>query len=352
MLQSDKKSSFIELGKFLAQFSLDNSQQNNDVQYNEQFFDSFETLLALSQSHNGWFTKEQVYFAVNSWAKALTDENLSKWISNYDFSKVQPKTIGLILAGNIPLVGFHDFLSVLISGHSVLVKTSSNDQHLIKFLANYLIAIDKKLEEKITFTDGKLENYDAVIATGSNNTARYFDYYFKDKPSIIRKNRNSVAILNGNESHEDLVNLGEDIFRYFGLGCRNVSKLFVPKEYNFDAFFKAIFEYQDVIHYDKYANNYDYNKAVFLMSNFKLLDNGFLTLKEDSSYSSPISSVFYEYYDALADLENRLINDEDQIQCIVSNGLTKKSITFGQTQKPQLWDYADNVDTLDFLISV
>lgn len=352
MLQSDKKSSFIELGKFLAQFSLDNSQQNNDVQYNEQFFDSFETLLALSQSHNGWFTKEQVYFAVNSWAKALTDENLSKWISNYDFSKVQPKTIGLILAGNIPLVGFHDFLSVLISGHSVLVKTSSNDQHLIKFLANYLIAIDKKLEEKITFTDGKLENYDAVIATGSNNTARYFDYYFKDKPSIIRKNRNSVAILNGNESHEDLVNLGEDIFRYFGLGCRNVSKLFVPIGYNFDTFFKAIFEYQDVIHYEKYANNYDYNKAVFLMSNFKLLDNGFLTLKEDSSYSSPISSVFYEYYDALADLENRLINDEDQIQCVVSNGLTKKSIAFGQTQKPQLWDYADNVDTLDFLISV
>lgn len=352
MLQSDKKSSFIELGKFLAQFSLDNSQQNNDVQYNEQFFDSFETLLALSQSHNGWFTKEQVYFAVNSWAKALTDENLSKWISNYNFSKVQPKTIGLILAGNIPLVGFHDFLSVLISGHSVLVKTSSNDQHLIKFLANYLIAIDKKLEEKITFTDGKLENYDAVIATGSNNTARYFDYYFKDKPSIIRKNRNSVAILNGNESHEDLVNLGEDIFRYFGLGCRNVSKLFVPIGYNFDTFFKAIFEYQDVIHYEKYANNYDYNKAVFLMSNFKLLDNGFLTLKEDSSYSSPISSVFYEYYDALADLENRLINDEDQIQCVVSNGLTKKSIAFGQTQKPQLWDYADNVDTLDFLISV
>ena len=352
MLQSDKKSSFIELGKFLAQFSLDNSQQNNEVQYNERFFESFETLLALSQSHNGWFTKEQVYFAVKSWAKALTDENLSKWLSNYDFSKVQPKTIGLILAGNIPLVGFHDFLSVLISGHKVLVKTSSNDQHLIKFLANYLIAIDKSLEESITFTDGKLENFDAVIATGSNNTARYFEYYFKNKPSIIRKNRNSVAILNGDETHADLVNLGEDIFRYFGLGCRNVSKLFVPKGYNFDTFFKAIFEYQDVIHYEKYSNNYDYNKAVFLMSNFKLLDNGFLTLKEDSSYSSPISSVFYEHYESLTDLNERLENDEDQIQCIVSNGLTENSIKFGQTQKPQLWDYADNVDTLKFLISV
>ncbi len=352
MLQKNKISSFVELGKFLAQFSLDNSKRNHEVQHNDRFFDSFETLLALSQSHNGWFTKEQVYFAVNSWAKALTDENLSKWLFNYDFSKVQPKTVGLILAGNIPLVGFHDFLSVLISGHKVLVKTSSNDQHLIKFLANYLIAIDKRLEEKITFTDGKLENFDAVIATGSNNTARYFEYYFKNKPSIIRKNRNSVAILNGNESHEDLVNLGEDIFRYFGLGCRNVSKLFVPKGYNFDTFFKAIFEYQDVIHYEKYSNNYDYNKAVFLMSNFKLLDNGFLTLKEDSSYSSPISSVFYENYDSLSDLKSRLKNDEDQIQCVVSNDLTENSIAFGQTQKPELWDYADSVDTLEFLISV
>ena len=352
MLQKNKISSFVELGKFLTQFSLDNSQRNIEVQHNNRFFDSFETLLALSQSHNGWFTQEQVYFAVNSWAEALTEENLNKWLSLYDFSKVQPKTIGLILAGNIPLVGFHDFLSVLISGHKVLVKTSSNDQHLIKFLANYLISIEPELADRITFTDGKLENFDAVIATGSNNTARYFEYYFKNKPSIIRKNRNSVAILNRAESHEDLVNLGEDIFRYFGLGCRNVSKLFVPKGYSFDAFFRAIFEYQDVIHYEKYSNNYDYNKAVFLMSNFKLLDNGFLTLKEDSSYSSPISSIFYEYYDSLSDLKSRLKNDEDQIQCIVSNDLTENSIAFGQTQKPKLWDYADNVDTLEFLISV
>lgn len=352
MLQKNKISSFVELGKFLAQFSLDKSVQNPRVQHNNLFFNSFEDLIKLSKSHNGWFTEEQVIFAINSWSEALKEENLTQWLSKYDFSTVQPKKIGLILAGNIPLVGFHDFLSVLISGHNVLVKTSSNDQHLIKFLANYLISIDKSLEERITFTDGKLESFDAVIATGSNNTARYFEYYFKNKPSIIRSNRNSVAILNGAETHEDLVNLGEDIFRYFGLGCRNVSKLFVPNGYSFDAFFQAIFEYQDVIHYEKYSNNYDYNKAVFLMSNFKLLDNGFLTLKEDSSYSSPISSVFYEYYDSISDLNNRLKNDEDQIQCIVSNRLNENSIAFGQTQKPQLLDYADNVDTLEFLISV
>jgi hypothetical protein len=352
MLQIEKKKCFIELGKFLSQFSLDDNTKSEAVLHNDLFHTDFVTLLDLSQSHNGWFTPEQVYFAINSWANALTEENLNKWLSKYNFNTIQPKTIGLILAGNIPLVGFHDFLSVLISGHRVLVKTSSNDQHLIKFLAKYLIAVDSKIENYITFTDGKLENFDAVIATGSNNTARYFEYYFKDKPNIIRKNRNSVAVLNGTETHEDLEQLGEDIFRYFGLGCRNVSKLFVPKGYDFQNFFKAIFKYGDIIHYEKYANNYDYNKAVFLMSNFKLLDNEFLTLKEDSSYASPISSVFYEYYDNLDTLKKQLKNDADQIQCVVSNNLIEHSIPFGKTQKPELWDYADNINTIEFLLEI
>jgi hypothetical protein len=287
------------------------------VLHNDLYFEKFKDLLALSQSHNGWFTPEQVYFAVQSWAEALTEDNLNEWLSKYDLSKVKSKTVALILAGNIPLVGFHDFLSVLITGHKVLVKASSNDQHLIQFLANYLISVEPKLSYYISFTDGRLENFDAIIATGSNNTARYFEFYFKDKPNIIRKNRNSVAVLNGKESHDDLVNLGEDIFRYFGLGCRNVSKLFVPKGYSFESFFKAIYEYKDVIYYEKYSNNYDYNKAVFLMSNFKLLDNEFLTLKEDASYASPISSVFYEYYEDIAVLKTRLKNEAEQIQCIV-----------------------------------
>ena len=350
------KLSFVELGKFLSQFTLNEQVHRTDVLHNDLYFEKFKDLLSLSQSHNGWFTPEQVYFAIESWAKALREDNLNKWLSAYPYDCAQDdktvKTIGLILAGNIPLVGFHDFLSVLITGHKVLVKTSSNDQHLIAFLADYLISIEPKLSYYISFTDGKLENFDAIIATGSNNTARYFEFYFKDKPSIIRKNRNSVAVLNGNESHEDLVNLGEDIFRYFGLGCRNVSKLFVPKDYNFDAFFKAIYEYKDVIFYEKYSNNYDYNKAVFLMSNFKLLDNEFITLKEDMSYASPISSVFYEYYEDIADLQKRLESESYQIQCVVSNNLIPNSISFGQTQQPKLWDYADNVDTLQFLISL
>ncbi|MEO8515683.1 MAG: acyl-CoA reductase, partial [Flavobacterium sp.] len=299
--------------------------------------------------HNGWYTPEQVYFSINSWSKALDSTHLNQWIAAYNLNDINPKSIGLILAGNIPLVGFHDFLSVLIAGHKVLVKTSSNDQHLLPFLAKYLIAVAPNFENSITFVEGKLENFDAVIATGSNNTARYFEYYFKDKPSIIRKSRNSVAILNGKESTEDLVNLGEDIFRYFGLGCRNVSKLFVPKGYDFTHFFESIFVHQDIITYEKYANNYDYNKAVFLMSLYKLLDNGFLTIKEDSSYASPISSVFYEFYDDIEIVKNRLKNDSEQIQCIASNDLVENSIAFGETQKPNLWDYADNVDTIQFL---
>ena len=351
MTLETKKSVFVELGKFLAQFSENNTLKNSAVLHNEAFFDAFVDLIQLSQSHNGWYTPEQVYFSIQSWAEALTDANLTEWLSNYDLEKNKTKNVALILAGNIPLVGFHDFLSVLITGNNVLVKTSSNDQHLLPFLAKYIIAVEPEFASKITFVEGKLENFDAVIATGSNNTARYFEYYFKDKPSIIRKSRNSVAVLTGNETKEQLAALGEDIFRYFGLGCRNVSKLFVPKDYSFVAFFEAIFEYQDVIHYEKYANNYDYNKAVFLMSNFKLLDNGFLTLKEDKSHASPISSVFYENYETIAELEKRLEAESEQIQCVVSDNLIENSIGFGQTQKPALWNYADNIDTISFLLT-
>ena len=352
MLQSEIKNSFIALGKFLSQFSENETLRNDSVLNNDHFFDDFIALIKLSQSHNGWYTPENVYYAIQSWAEALTSENLVLWLSDYNFNNNSTKNIAIILAGNIPLVGFHDFLSVLISGNNVLVKTSSNDQKLLPFLAKYLISINNNFEKHITFVDGKLENYDAVIATGSNNTARYFEYYFKDKPSIIRKSRNSVAVLDGSESKEQMIALGEDIFRYFGLGCRNVSKLFVPRDYNFDQFFNGMFPYQNVIKYEKYANNYDYNKAVFLMSNFKLLDNEFLTIKEDESFASPIASVFYEFYDDLDELKTKLNNNSDNIQCIVSNNLIDNSIAFGETQKPKLWDYADGIDTLNFLSTI
>ena len=352
MTLTESKKAFIELGKFLSQFSLSNNEPNEAVLHNALFYNDFITLIELSQSHNGWFTQEQVYFAIQQWAAALTPQNLDEWLNRYNLEGIEPKTVGLILAGNIPLVGFHDFLSVLVTGHKALVKLSSNDKHLLPFLANYLIAVEPQMADRIIFTEEKMEGFDAVIATGSNNTARYFEYYFRNKPSIIRKSRNSVAVLTGNETTEELTALGEDIFRYFGLGCRNVSKLFVPQGYDFKNFFEAMYAYKDVIFYDRYANNYDYNKAVFLMSNFKLLDNEFLTIKEDKSHASPISSVFYEFYDNITEIEERLEAEQEHIQCVVGNSSIKNSIAFGQTQQPALLDYADNVDTISFLSKI
>jgi hypothetical protein len=343
---------FSKLGTFLGQFSTNGIKKNNAIEANELFFDGFKHQIKLANEHNGWFTKSNVLFSTESWAKALTETNINKWLNTYEINTITPKTIAIIMAGNIPLVGFHDFLSVLISGHNVLVKQSSNDKHLLPFLAKYLEVIEPEFKGKITLTQDKLENFDAVIATGSDNTARYFEYYFKDKPSIIRKNRNSAAILTGNETKEELEALSDDIFRYYGLGCRNVSKIFVPKHYNFDAFFNAIYKWHPVIHEAKYANNYDYNKAVYLMSEFDMLENGFLMIKEDQNYASPIATLFYEFYDSKDHLSQKIIEDTDKIQCIVSKGFTKNEVNFGETQKPELWDYADNVDTVEFLLKI
>jgi hypothetical protein len=253
------------------------------------------------------------------------------------------------MAGNIPLVGFHDFLSVLISGHSVLIKQSSNDKQLLPFLAKYIEYIDPSIKGAITFTDKKLTDFDAIIATGSNNTARYFEYYFGNKPNIIRKSRNSVAVITGNETETDFEKLSDDIFTYFGLGCRSVSKLYVPRDFDFNHFFNGMFVKKDIIFNAKYANNYDYNKAVYLMSEFDLLENGFLMIKEDESYSSPIATIFYEYYDNPVDLKIKLYQDKESIQCVVSKGFLPDEIPYGETQNPQLWDYADGVNTLNFL---
>jgi len=343
---------FAKLGNFMGQFSNENYTKKDNIPFNDSFFKEMTDAIQLSKSYNGWFTENNVQFAFKGWEDALNQENLLKWTTEYDLEKSPNHNIAMVLAGNIPLVGFHDFLSVLISGNRVIAKLSSNDKLILPFLAKYLIAIEPEFENKIVFTEGRLENFDAVIATGSNNTARYFEYYFGKYPNIIRKNRNSVTVLSGNETSEELINLSHDIFRYFGLGCRNVSKLFIPKDYNFDAFFNAMFTWKEVINDNKYINNYDYNKAVYLMSNINLLDNEFLLLKEDASFSSPISVTFYEYYDSLGSVKENLIAEKDNIQCIVSNLGIKNEIKFGETQKPRLWDYADNIDTLDFLIKL
>lgn len=342
---------FVKLGEFLSQFSQSGIEKKGNIAFNDLFFDGFKHQIKLAEEHNSWFTKDNILFSIESWSNALTTENLFKWISDTSLQNSNKK-VAIIMAGNIPLVGFHDFLSVLISGHSVLVKQSSNDKNLMPFLAKYLEYVEPIFKGNIEFTDGKLIDFDAVIATGSNNTARYFEHYFKGKPNIIRKNRNSVAVLTGKESDTELANLSDDVFQYFGLGCRSVSKLFVPKGYNFDAFFNGMYHKREIVNNAKYANNYDYNKAVYLMSLFDLLENGFLMIKEDESYSSPIATIFYEYYSDENELKEKLNQDAHKIQCVVSNGILDSEIKFGQTQNPQLWDYADGINTLDFLAKI
>ncbi|MDP2088674.1 MAG: acyl-CoA reductase [Flavobacteriaceae bacterium] len=343
---------FEQLGHFMRQFSTFPFEKQKDILHNEIFFDKIQAEMEMAIYHNPWFTMDNMVFAFKSWSDSLTVNNLEHWTKTYHFRENQPKTVGLIVAGNIPLVGFHDLISVLISGHKALVKLSSNDQKIIPILSEYLQKAASEFEKFITFTEQKLENFDAVIATGSNNTARYFEYYFGKYPHIIRKNRNSVAVITGSETPEELELLGEDIFRYFGLGCRSVSKIFIPRNYDFNLIFKAIYPYHTLLEYKKFSNNYDYNKAVYLMSLLPVHDNGFLALKEDNSYASPIATLFYEYYDTVELLIDKLKTEHEQIQCVIGNAAIPDSIPFGDSQKPNLWDYADEIDTLEFLLKL
>ena len=343
---------FIELGKFLTQFEQIDPVKDSSVKYNDLFFGGFKHQLKLAEETNGWFTKDNLIYSLKGWSNQLTYSNINTFILKYDMTSISCKNVAIIMAGNIPLVGFHDFFSVLISGHNVVVKQATNDKQLLPLIAKYLEIVEPGFKSKITFVDGQLKDFDAVIATGSDNTARYFEYYFREVPSIIRNNRNSVAVLNGNETKNDLEALSIDIFRYYGLGCRNVSKLFVPKSYDFKDFFQSIYSWHPIINQSKYANNYDYNKAVYLMSEFDMLENGFLMLKEDHRYSSPIATLFYEFYDSKKTLKKRLNKDHTKIQCVVASNFLDSEIKFGCTQTPNLWDFADNVDTIEFLLKI
>jgi hypothetical protein len=301
---------------------------------------------------NAWFDEKNVTNALNGIIYLLDKENLEDWLFVYDLEHISPKKVGVVMAGNIPMVGFHDFLSVLISGHELYAKLSSEDNFLIKMLADRLIGLEPRFEKKIHYVE-LLKEADAIIATGSDNTARYFEYYFSKKPHIIRKNRTSLGILTGDETAADFLALGEDIFSYFGLGCRNVSKLLVPNNYSFNALFQAIEPFKYVLEHHKYQNNYDYNKSLLLVNQATHLDNGFLLLTESDQLVSPISVLFYQTYSDAAELKKQLEEVKDKTQVIVSaGGWYPESINFGQAQRPAVWDYADGVDTLAFLISL
>jgi hypothetical protein len=312
-------------------------------------YEELNRMIETHVHHNGWFTENNIRRALFAWSEELTVIRMGQWLERYTLNDTASiKKVGVICAGNLPLVGLHDVLSVILSGHVAFVKLSTDDNLLMPALFKILIRLDESVENQLVFADGLMKDMEAVIATGSNNTSRYFEQYFGHLPHIIRKSRSSVAILNGNETEEELKSLGRDVFAYFGLGCRNVSKVFVPKGYQIDRIFKAFYDYNAIINHHKYANNYDYNKAVWLLNSEQLLDNGFLLLKEDSSLASPTGSLYFEYYEDEFELRKNLEERQAEIQCIVSNA----DIPFGGSQRPALWDYADGVDTLAFLQSL
>lgn len=300
------------------------------------------------QNSNAWFTLENIERSILSFSKMLNDTDVDQWFKTASFTS-SSKKVGLILAGNIPLVGFHDVLCVLATGNIALIKLSSSDDKLIKTVIAELLTIEPAFQDNIEYVE-RLKDFDAVIATGSNNSSRYFDYYFSKVPNIIRKNRNSVAVLDGTETPEEIKNLGADIFDYFGLGCRNVSKIFYPKGYDIANFYEGIEEYSNIINHFKYQNNYDYNKSIYLVNAAKHFDNGFLLLKEDENLTSPLAVLFYQEYENIIAVEDQLKANSEQIQCIITKTpLSVQTFNFGESQHPKLWDYADNVNTIEFL---
>jgi hypothetical protein len=299
--------------------------------------------------YNGWFIKDYVEEAIKNIGSMLEEGSLNDFVKNIPEPK-QQKTVAVIMAGNIPMVGFHDFMCVILSGHKILIKLSSDDNVLMPFFIKLLEYYEHSISENIKFSDGKLADFNAVIATGSNNTASHFQYYFGKYPNIIRKNRTSVAVLTGKETQEDLKNLGRDIFLYFGLGCRNVSKLLVPKGYSFDKVFEAVYDYSFVVENKKYGNNYDYNRAIYLLNLDKFLDNNFLMIKEDKGLFSPVSVLYYQEFNSETEAGQYLSDNTENLQCIVGKGAGK--VPFGYSQQPVITEYADGVNTLDFLVNL
>lgn len=349
-----RKNAFIEAGR-----KLDKILAANDDENLSGIEKIFYQNITQSPDHNPWFTIDFVKESLNGIVKMLQPEILNAWLAKYQISK-QPTDLSrkvlVVMAGNIPLVGFHDFMCVLLSGHSFLGKLSSQDKKLPVVFADLLCEIEPGFSSKIVFYDEPVKDFDAVIATGSNNSARYFDYYFGKYPHIIRQNRNSIAVLSGQETKEELQALAKDVFLYFGLGCRNVSKLLVPQGYNFSILLDNFQEWEWIKDHSKYANNYDYQKAIFLVNGIDHYDNGFLIVSENESLSSPLSVLNYEKYQNAGQINDYLQVNRDSLQCVVASADMNLEFDIvvlpGESQNPGPEDYADGVDTLEFLLGL
>ncbi len=334
---------FQEVGKAMILFANQSGYDSFNKLMDESLYDRMMTEIETAHRYNGWFTPESVRNALLELGQLLTEEKLSNWTKEYEFS-TSPKSVGIVMAGNIPLVGFHDFLCVIFSGNKAIVKLSSDDNRIFPILLEIITLYYPEIFSYVNIQP-QLKEIDAVIATGSDNSARYFEKYFERVPHIIRRNRTSLAVLNGTETKEELYQLGKDIFMYFGLGCRNVSKIFIPQDFDLNRLFEAILPYNEIIHHHKYANNYDYYKAVYLMNKHQIIENGFLLTMESEELFAPIGVLLITRYNHQDEVEQYLDEHKSQIQVIVG----KDYIPFGEAQSPRLNDYADGVNTMQFL---
>jgi len=336
-----------QLGKLMCALGSNKVWTDFSLGLTKEEYESLQELILRQKQFNGWFTEGNVRLALSALGQQLKKEDLEAWVSNYSLSS-DPKRVGIIMAGNLPLVGFHDLLCVLLSGHKAVCKLSSDDRTLLPAMMKQLENWLPELAEFVHFSVGPIGAIDAVIATGSDNSTRYFEQYFGKYPHIFRSSRTSVAILTGDETKEELEALGSDVFQYFGLGCRNVAHLLIHKEFNLNRFFEAIVGYGDLIHHHKYANNYDYNRTIFLLNKVPMLDNNFVLLRENDELFSPLAVVHYQYFSTQDEIEDFLAKHRNEIQAIVGKGY----VPFGKAQCPTLSDYADDVDTMAFLSSI
>ncbi len=339
-----------QLGRLFALLAEDAPWPGHACGLNEAEFEGLRSTFQRAHQLNGWFTPEEVRYAAGGIAHLLDRSGLDRWLAGYPALAQErfPRTVGLILAGNVPFVGLHDLLCVTLAGHRARVKVSGQDAGLTRATTDALITLCPELAASVTFSEERLGPVDAVIATGSTNTARYFHHYFGHLPRIVRKGRVSVAVLDGTESEAELDALGEDVFRYFGLGCRNVSKVFVPADFDPDMLFRSFYRWKDIAHHAKYANNLDYHRALWLLDREPFLENGFLLLRETSALASPVAVLHLERYTDRSALETRLAEQADQVQCVVGHG----AVPFGAAQRPGPSDFADGVDTMAFLLAL
>jgi hypothetical protein len=352
----ERISGFESLGKYLKEYV--SLQTGNFISHSTEggIFSDLEYAISQAEVENPWFTRENILLALKNISLQLEKPKIEQFKSRYAEKLLipgMPQTIGVVMAGNIPVVGFHDFFCILLAGHRFLGKLSHEDRRLLPAFADILISINPEFNNLISFTDERLKDFDSIIATGSNNSYRYFEYYFGKYPHILRKNRNGVAFLTGNETIEELSGFADDIFMYFGKGCRSISKLYLPKRYDFKLLQEPFDRYGHFFNHHKYRNNYDYYKAIYLIDKIPFIDMGHLLLIESMNIASPVSVINYEYYDNLLHLNNILPGMKEQIQCILCHDdKIPSSIKPGNAQCPELWDYADGVDTMEFLLNL